>query len=390
MKSVINDLAKRQIKPEKKIIINRKYNSLMLKSQDFPFQKTNYTKNLKKIIKNRHNSTKEEKNAYKKTYNSKFYFNNKLSSSKEINIQTINTRHIKNSITPPKKTKIKIIKKKEGQHKRNNKSISCLINEGLNKESASTGLSSGTGDKDKELIKNVVDSEENNRKININNFNYNADSHSNKLETILFEDKTNNLNNFCYETISKEDSNDNDNKIILKCDNYSMLTFGNSFSYSNSQKRKSNKKFFKNENNNNSNNIIKKKGNFKDNSYVNKLKEENEFLKKELKESTEQITFLIHQIQDLKDNTYLPIKKNRKKSIPRNIFIKTNKTKESYDIKIKNKLNLISKLNNQVKNNKNNDIKINLKKNQIKNASNIPRKRKSQEKFVDFITKIKY
>ena len=243
MKSVINDLAKRQIKPEKKILINRKYNSLMLKSQDIPFQKTNYTKNLKKIIKNRHNSTKEEKNAYKKTYDSKLYFNNKLSSSKEINIQTINTRHIKNSITPPKKTKIKIIKKKEGQYKRNNKSISCLINERLNKENASTGLSSGTGDKDKELIKNVIDSEENNRKININNFNYNADSHSNKLETILFEDKTNNLNNFCYETISKEDSNDNDNKIILKCDNYSMLTFGNSFSYSNSQKRKSNKKF---------------------------------------------------------------------------------------------------------------------------------------------------
>ena len=109
-----------------------------------------------------------------------------------------------------------------------------------------------------------------------------------------------------------------------------------------------------------------------------------------MKESTEQITYLIHQIQDLKDNTYLPFKKKGKKSIPRNIFIKTNKTKESYDIKIKNKLNLITKLNNQVKNNKNNDIKINLKKNQIKNASNIQRKRKSQEKFVDFITKIKY
>ena len=360
MKSVINDLAKRQIKPEKKILIKRKYNSLMINSKEILYQKTNYTKNLKKIIKNRHNSTKEEKNVCKKASNSKLYLNKKLSSPKEINLQTINTRYIKNGITPPKKTKIKIIKKNECQHKRNNKSIGCLINDKLNKESASTGLSSGTGDKDKELLKNVIDSEENNRKININNFNYNADSHSNKLETILFEDKTNNINNFCYETISKEDSNDNDNKIILKCDNYSMLTFGNSFSYSNSQKRKSNKKFFKKDNNNNCNNTIKTKGNFNDNSYVNKLKEENEFLKKELKESTEQITFLIHQIQDLKDNSYFPIKKNRKKSIPRNVFVKQNKTKESYDIKIKNKLNLINKLNNQIKNNKNNDIKITL------------------------------
>ena len=97
-----------------------------------------------------------------------------------------------------------------------------------NNFSISTGLSSSTGDK----TKNFFDSEES-RNINVNNYNYNADSHSNKLESLIFDEKINNINNFCYETISKEDSNENEDKIILKCDNYYLMTLGNSFSYSN-------------------------------------------------------------------------------------------------------------------------------------------------------------
>jgi hypothetical protein len=259
MKSQVNDFLKKSDKLNKKLIIKRKNNSIIINNQDLQIHKANHIKNSKKIIKCRLNSTKEIKNGVKKAFNSKLCFNSKISSLNGINLQTINNRNIKNTITPPKKTKIRIIKKKDSKHQRNNKSIGNIINEKLKKDknlrnSFSTGISTGTQDREK--IKNIPDSEENNERININNFNYNADSHTNKLETILFEEKINNINNFSYETISKEDSNDSDKKIILKCDNYSLLTFGNSFSYSNSQKRKTNKGFLNNENdkNNNKNN----------------------------------------------------------------------------------------------------------------------------------------
>ena len=49
-----------------------------------------------------------------------------------------------------------------------------------------------------------------------------------------------NINNFNYESGSED--NLSENKIFLKCDNYSLLTFGNSFSYSNSKRSKSTKK----------------------------------------------------------------------------------------------------------------------------------------------------
>ena len=111
-------------------------------------------------------------------------------------------------------------------------------------------------------------------------------------------------------------------------------------------------------------------------------------MKKELKESTKQISNLIHQIKDLKSNTFLPIKKNRKKSIRRNSSIKTNKTKEAYEEKIKSKLIRINKLN-KTKNNKNHDILVNCKKNKVENSSNIYRRKKSQEKFDERLIKIK-
>jgi hypothetical protein len=244
-----------------------------------------------------------------------------------------------------------------------------------NNFSISTGLSGSTGDK----AKNFFDSEES-RNINVNNYNYNADSHSNKLESLIFDEKINNINNFCYETISKEDSNENEDKIILKCDNYSMLTFGNSFSYSNSQKRKNGKKFLNNDNNKNNNkNKDMDIDELNDNSYVNRLKLENETLKKELQESAQQISFLINQIKDLKDNTYLPTKKPRKKNIHRNISVKENKTKDLKDTKLKNiifkknKLNIIEKNNNK-KISKSNSIIINNKKNKINNKEGIHKK----------------
>ena len=397
MKSYFNDTIKRLNNPNKKNFIKRKNNSLIINSQDIPYNKTNYIKNTKKIIKTRLNSTKEVKKALKKPIISNFNINNKLQTKKDNNIQTINTRPIKAYITPPRQTKIRIIKPKPHQQSRKNKNLNSELTNKFTKEtklvnSISTGLSNGTLDREGEC-NNFLDSDENNERIGVNNYNYNADSHSNKLETILFEEKTNNINNFYYESLSKEDSNENENenKIILKCDNYSLLTFGNSFSYSNSHKRQTNKKFFNKENNRNNNERIKLNLNKEnDFNYINKLKEENEFLKKELKESTEQISYLIHKINDLKNDTFLPIKKSRKKSIHRNISIKVNRTnKETYEEKTKNKLTRLNKLNKS-KNKKNNDTIVNSKKNKIENIAIIHKKKKSQEKFYERKLKIKY
>ena len=403
MKPFINDLAKRVVKPQKKTIIKRKNNSLTIINKDFRFYKTNFLKNTKKIIKRRLNSIKEPKNVQKKSSNSKLYFNTKIS-SKDNNLKTLNSRVIQNNnITPTKKTKIKIIKKKDHHCQRNYSCINNMendksLNTKLTKEkkysnnlNLSTGLSNGTEDKDKEYGKNQIDCRENDRNVNINNFNYNADSHSNKFENILFEEKMSNINNFYYETISKEDSNDNDDKIILNCDNYCLLTFGNSFSYSNSQKRKTNRKFLNNDNkksNNKQNDVDLDKLN--DNSYVNKLKLENETLKKELEESAQQISFLMHQIKDLKDNTYLPTKKPRKKNIHRNISVKENKTKEIKDTKLKNLLLKKHKLNNDETNinkkiTKSNSIIINSKKNKNNNKTNIHKKIYSMKNSVNVL-----
>ena len=385
MKSYFNDTIKRLNNPNKKNFIKRKNNSLIINSQDIPYNKTNYIKNTKKIIKTRLNSTKEMKKALKKPIISNFHINNKLQTQKDNNIQTIDTRPIKAYITPPRQTKIRIIKPKPHQQSRKNKNLNSELTNKFTKEtklvnSISTGLSNGTLDREGEC-NNFLDSDENNERIGVNNYNYNADSHSNKLETILFEEKTNNINNFYYETLSKEDSNENENenKIILKCDNYSLLTFGNSFSYSNSHKRQTNKQFFNKEN---------------DFNYINKLKEENEFLKKELKESTEQISFLILQIKDLKDNKFLPIKKNKRKSLYRNVSIKVNKTKEGYQNRIKNNIIVKNKLNNMnsiniAKKTKNSNIMINSKKyKSIKDVNN-QRGKKSSEKLEDYFSNIK-
>ena len=169
-----------------------------------------------------------------------------------------------------------------------------------------------------------------------------------------------NINNFNYE--SGSDDNMSDNKIYLKCDNYSLLTFGNSFSYSNSQRSKSTKKNG-NENieeyNYNGKNktinyckdlIINYSNNNKNNTYINKLKEENETLKKELKESNEQINFLMYQIKELKQNkNFRPKKcsKNKKVCSP-NIWKNKNIQFSLLEKEAKNEL-----INNE------NDIKFN-------------------------------
>ena len=139
--------------------------------------------------------------------------------------------------------------------------------------------------------------EKNNNSNIIYNYNSNKKINANALEKANVDNPR--INNFNYE--SGNDDNFSEKKIYLKYDNSSLLTFGNSFSYSNSKRTKSNKKEGCDENKN----YVKEKSinyNIKKNIYVNKLKEENETLKRELKESSEQINYLIYQIKELKQN----------------------------------------------------------------------------------------
>lgn len=104
-------------------------------------------------------------------------------------------------------------------------------------------------------------------------------------------DRNNKSTNNNYEIDSSED-NIMDNKIILKkCENGSPITFGNSFSYTNSKKSSSTRRIIKNNDN--------EEADVKNDESIFLLKNQNETLKKELKESNEQITFLKGEIEKL-------------------------------------------------------------------------------------------
>ena len=120
-------------------------------------------------------------------------------------------------------------------------------------------------------------------------------------------------------------------------------------------------------------------------NYVNKLKEENENLKKELKESNEQITFLMYKINELKQNKKISLKKSLKEKIsPPNLWDKRMinfdiDDKENYNSYNHNDtLNLKMTLDNKIKNKKdisrdiidNCNIKRKSKCNQNKNYIN--------------------
>ena len=104
-------------------------------------------------------------------------------------------------------------------------------------------------------------------------------------------ERNNKSTNNNYEIDSSED-NIMDNKIILKkCENGSPITFGNSFSYTNSKKSSSTRRVLKNNDN--------EEADMKNDENIFLLKSQNETLKKELKESNEQITFLKGEIEKL-------------------------------------------------------------------------------------------
>ena len=115
----------------------------------------------------------------------------------------------------------------------------------------------------------------------------------NKIKIDSNENRNNNTTNN-YEIDSSED-NMIDNKIFFKGGgDGSRITFGNSFSYTNSKKSSSTRRLFKNNENENLENLDNK-----DDEKVILLKSQNESLKKELKESNKQITYLKNEIEKL-------------------------------------------------------------------------------------------
>ena len=446
MKENHNDYSTRSVKILKRININKKDYFSKQNNSDINFAKLKCIKNIKKNINSKLNEIKKEKLNLKKSLNSKKYLkSNRNSKSNSNDNKTILSKNVKNSqkrniiISKSKinlKIKNNISKNKKNlrnynsdENKKNSfdKSVNNISNE-INKSKLINCLSTATGlsisnEKDKYII--LDDSEKNNHKHN-----YNIDTQSIEKNNILIEENKENINNFCYETISKEDSNEN--RIILKCENYSLLTFGNSFSYSNSQKSKSTKKYFNNDNKKNKdinvNNNDNKSSCFNlisqynlNNNYVIKLKEENEILKKELKESSKKISLLINQIKELRENNnfktkinlnnknikYLKMKDKDKIKINLKVFDKENYNscnfKENEKMKYKiNWNNKLKKKNFQIKNDnkihskkslKIGKIKINkrsnLNKKKLKNEIvSTPHFEKSCEKINECISKI--
>ena len=488
MKVHHNEYSTKSVKLLKKLNLNKKEEISNKNNSDLSFPKIKYIKNLKKNINDKFSSIRNEKNI-KKSYDSKnflktnYIINNqktiipqnnrssrkriglihksnilhqqKNNSKNKINIKNYNSidnnhnknnNNNKNIINNPKNN-INSVKYNSNDHRHIN--INPNINVNANKSLNKSLNNISNKNQESKLINNIsvsnglnMPSKENKKYINFNDsennnykHNYNKDSQSVEKNNIFIEENKENINNFCYETGTKEDSNEN--KIILKCDNNSLLTFGNSFSYSNSQKSKSTKKFFNNDNNNkdkdkdiiNINNKDKNKNscfnligqyNLNNNyNYVNKLKEENETLRKELKESNDQITFLMSQIRELKEGkNYKPSKILRKKVCPPNIWNKKpmnidDNEKENYNScntlenkiygQVNNKKNIIKHINenNNINNNNNgnklkvNKIKINKKifignkKYQKKNNANLIYLDKPCEKINECISKIK-
>ena len=381
---------------------SQKKNNISNKSnQTISSPKNESIKNIKKNINYRLSSSKSINNNLKETFESKYSLKHNFKNKPNSNNRIISTKY---KSEKNNKQKVKNKNNNNSNDKVNNKAnksfnnVSKIIEKSkiINNFSNSTGLSNGSKENKKYI--NFGDSEHK----NIGN-NYNNDSHSEKAN-IFIEENNQNINNFSYESCSKEDSYDN--KIIFRCDDYSLFTFGKSNSKKNKSTDKINYNYNdinidKNYNKNICSSLLDQSK--KNNIYVNKLKKENEILKKELKESNEQINFLMYKIKELKglkDNKNIKSKKFEKKKICQpNIWDKRGikfevSDKENYNIcnnyqhfklsfenkineKSKNKKDLLKEVNennNISKNNKkilNNNIKTNInnKKIKIKNKS---------------------
>ena len=349
MKTNFNDCAKRFNKKSKEVIFHKKINiSTKLSNYNTyissSLPKTNKT--LKKYINDKLNIMKKKSNynLYQEQnpksiskiktiliYKNEDNFLNTKNNQKPKNIllkqRNINSQiYSKKSISKSKFNYVNTLNKSTD----NNKSFTCLLRRKqskkqlklINSVSTSAGMSSSS---------NKIDE---NGRFTFHDYHINNNNCINTLDTnnnIIYDKKSSKrcfyeesnyckpkINNFNYETGS--DDNLNENIIFLKNDNNSSLTFGNSFTYSNSQRSKSTKK---DKNVDNINNQLSLYNN-NNNNYLTKLKEENETLKKELKESNDQISFLKYKIKKLKEDNSNNTSKNNSRNNSRNIIFPPN------------------------------------------------------------------
>ena len=312
--------------------------------------KKNISINIKNKNKNGRNS-KQQIALLKKDYNSNKIFssynnlpnllNNKSNNNiNNININ-INSNHNDNIIKSPMQTKGKLISSLYQNYS----------------SSMSTGISLSNNN---DLFKSCSNFLDNNSFLKYDN----NDSGKKIKEKEYFpfinsnikinsnEDRSNNTTNN-YEIDSSED-NMIDNKIFFKsgCDG-SPITFGNSFSYTNSKRSSSTRRILKNNDKENLDNNYNK-----DDDNVSLLKSQNETLKKELKESNEQITYLKNEIEKLikkkKIKNYkcsIRINKCPKPMPPVKRYSKNNSGFESHILDTNNYYSHENKYNKKIKTN---------------------------------------
>ena len=296
------NLLKSHPKPIKNKFQNNKSN-INSRNTSLNINRTNKTKNINKNCKNNisiniKNKNKNGRNSkqdislLKKEYNSNKIFSsynnlpNLISKKSNNNINNninINTNHNDNIIKSPLQTKGKLISNLYQNYS----------------SSLSTGISLSNNN---DLFKSCSNFLDNNSFIKYDNNNDSGKKLQDKeyfpfinsnLKINSNEDRNNNTTNN-YEIDSSED-NMIDNKIFFKSGvDGSPITFGNSFSYTNSKRSSSKRRILKNNDNENMDNIYNK-----DDDNVSLLKSQNETLKKELKESNEQITYLKNEIEKL-------------------------------------------------------------------------------------------
>ena len=311
--------------------------NIILLNQELPSMfKTNKT--LQRYIDQKLSSIKpisqNKKNDFKYTNKSHFQTrNNSLNTKKNNNKnKSANKRHSKNESNNTKDNKLnkgrnnkkKILSlKKEYKTNQNYSSFNNMANlinkkNNINKKfkspvqtkgkliknfyqnynsSISTGISMKTNTND--VYKSCSNFLDNNSLTKYNNSDNEMENQDFEIIPLMNKDfkvysnweRNNKSTNNNYEIDSSEE-NIMDNKIILKkCENGSPITFGNSFSYTNSKKSSSTRRVLKNNDN--------EEADMKNDENIFLLKSQNETLKKELKESNEQITFLKGEIEKL-------------------------------------------------------------------------------------------
>ena len=322
MKANINDNLRKSCKDHSKHIPQKKHEMHKKNNSTLPNQVLTSNRTIQKFINNKINDGISSKNIFNNSKKISNNNNSKISKIKKKSISLINPQNIcQNNSTSSKpfnmhqKIKIKI-KNNNPKNKKINNSNS------LNKENCSLITREKSSNKS-----DVIPTSSST--IGAISQEYKGE-HYIESEKVSPKNNNNYINNFNYESGSDEN-----NVFYCKFNDYSSLTFGNSCSNSSSNNNKSSSKKYL------ADSVL---------NNLSKLREENEALKKELKETNDQITKLKNKIEELQEE-----KENKKNIFEsrlscKNIGIRKYKERKKFfwseinetneDIKTNNKLGI--------------------------------------------------